>query len=76
VDTVLDDREGRAGFKFNDADLVGYPVQVVVGEKGMAKGIAEIKSRDGSVREEAPLAEAAKRVPAILRNLGRDQTGV
>lgn len=49
VETLLDDRDARAGFKFKDADLIGIPVRVTVGEKGLASGQVEWKKRlDGS----------------------------
>ncbi len=44
IETVLDDRDERAGFKFKDADLIGFPLKIVVG-KGAAEGIVEIKDR-------------------------------
>ena len=45
LETAIDDRDERAGFKFNDADLVGYPVQVIFGAKSLENGVAEIKIR-------------------------------
>ena len=44
IETVLDDRNERAGFKFKDADLIGFPLKIVAG-KGAAEGIVEIKDR-------------------------------
>jgi len=44
LDVVLDDRQVSAGFKFNDADLIGFPVRVTVGKK-IRKGLVEIKKR-------------------------------
>ncbi|QHW37376.1 proline--tRNA ligase [Staphylococcus ursi] len=44
-DVLYDDRNDRAGVKFNDADLIGIPVRVVVG-KNAAEGIVEVKRRD------------------------------
>ena len=44
IETVLDNRNERAGFKFKDADLIGFPLKIVVG-KGAAEGIVEIKDR-------------------------------
>ncbi|WP_374122774.1 proline--tRNA ligase [Leptotrichia hongkongensis] len=44
IEAVLDDRNERAGFKFKDADLIGFPLKIVVG-KGAADGIVEIKDR-------------------------------
>lgn len=44
-EVLWDDREERAGVKFNDADLIGAPFQVIVGDKGLADGVVEIKIR-------------------------------
>ncbi|NGZ09788.1 MAG: proline--tRNA ligase [Nitrospira sp. LK70] len=45
LETLWDDRADRAGVKFNDADLIGAPFQIVVGDKGLADGVVEIKIR-------------------------------
>ena len=45
IETLLDDRDERAGVKFNDADLIGAPFQIVIGDKGLKKGTIDIKSR-------------------------------
>lgn len=45
VETVIDDRNERPGVKFKDADLIGYPLRVVVGPKTLAEGKIEIKVR-------------------------------
>ena len=45
LDVILDDRNERAGVKFKDADLIGFPTQVIIGEKNLEKGKVEIKSR-------------------------------
>ena len=52
IEVVIDDRNLRAGFKFKDADLVGYPFQVVVGERGLKNGIVELKNRSEEEKEE------------------------
>jgi prolyl-tRNA synthetase len=67
IEAVLDDREERAGVKFADADLVGYPVQVVVGSRGLEGGTVDLKARATGDRTKAPLAEAAQAVADILR---------
>lgn len=59
VDVVLDDRSERAGVKFNDADLIGFPWRITIGPRALAAGYVEVKSRDGSVDERVPLADAA-----------------
>ena len=45
LDCILDDRQERAGVKFKDADLIGFPTQVIIGEKNLADGKVEIKDR-------------------------------
>jgi prolyl-tRNA synthetase len=66
IDAVLDDREERAGVKFADADLVGYPVQVVVGSRGLESGTVDLKVRATGERTKAPLAEASQAVADLL----------
>jgi len=55
---LLDDRDASPGVKFADADLLGMPVQVVVGAKGVARGVVERKVRATGERDEVPIAEA------------------
>ena len=50
VDVLLDDRDERPGVKFKDADLVGFPIRISVGERSLAKGEVEIKPRNGAVQ--------------------------
>jgi prolyl-tRNA synthetase len=51
VEVIIDDRNERAGVKFKDADLIGYPVRVVVGPKTLSSGSLEVKLRKtGEVR--------------------------
>ena len=45
IEVLLDDREERGGVKFNDADLIGIPFHVIVGDKGLAQNTLEIKDR-------------------------------
>ena len=51
IETIIDDRDERAGVKFADAELIGYPVQVIVGKKGLSAGVVEVKLRDGLCSE-------------------------
>jgi prolyl-tRNA synthetase len=55
VEVLYDDREARPGVKFADADLVGVPVQLVVGSKGLARGVVERKVRKDGSRDDLPL---------------------
>jgi prolyl-tRNA synthetase len=49
VEVILDDRDERPGVKFKDADLVGFPFRIAIGEKSLARGEVEIKPRGGTV---------------------------
>jgi prolyl-tRNA synthetase len=66
IDVLLDDRDARPGFKFKDADLIGIPIRITVGRKGLAEGIVELKMRAGKdVEKLAPdiaIPEVARRV--------------
>jgi prolyl-tRNA synthetase len=55
IDVLLDDRDERPGVKFKDADLIGAPMQLVLGAKGFARGIVEAKSRRSGQKTELPL---------------------
>jgi len=59
IEVVIDDRDERAGVKFADADLIGWPFQVIVGRKGLAEGIVEVKDRMTGERASVPVGEAA-----------------
>jgi len=67
VEVILDDRDERPGVKFKDADLVGFPFRVNIGEKSLARGEVEIKRRAGGV-ETVPVAEAAARVVSLVQS--------
>ena len=69
ADVLLDDRNERAGVKFNDADLIGYPVRITVGKKSAAEGTVEIKVRRTGEQEVVPIDQAVARVQAILADL-------
>lgn len=72
VEVLIDDRNERPGVKFNDADLIGIPVRITVGAKGLANGEVEIKARDGSngdKGESVPLDQAVSRVMTLLAHL-------
>ena len=66
VDVVLDDREESAGVKFKDADLIGYPVQVVVGKRGVEAGTVDLKLRATGDKTQAPLGDAASAAVDLL----------
>jgi prolyl-tRNA synthetase len=69
VEAVLDDRDERAGVKFKDADLIGYPLKVTVGAKAVAERQVEVKTRRSGETHFFPLADAAAAIKAMLANL-------
>jgi len=50
VEVIIDDRDERPGVKFKDADLIGFPIRVGIGEKSLAKGEVELKPRGGTLQ--------------------------
>jgi prolyl-tRNA synthetase len=72
VDVLLDDREERPGVKFNDADLIGFPLRVVVGRGYLTSGKLEVQvRRDDSRRDVAP-QELAGQAAAMLDELSAE----
>jgi prolyl-tRNA synthetase len=65
-DVLLDDRNERPGVMFADMDLVGIPHRLVLGERGLDKGIVEYKQRAGADAEEISLAEV---VPLMQKRI-------
>ncbi|MBS0994459.1 proline--tRNA ligase [Gluconobacter cerinus] len=61
---MYDDRSERAGVKFNDADLMGHPWQIIVGPRGAKEGKVELKRRADGERFELPVAEALAKIGA------------
>jgi prolyl-tRNA synthetase len=59
IDVLFDDRDERAGVKFNDADLLGAPWRVAVGERGLQSGAVEVKARSRSEVELVALEKLA-----------------
>ncbi len=69
IEVLIDDRDERPGVKFKDADLVGIPVRITIGDKALASGQVEIKLRNapaGSQPELVPLADVATRIADLL----------
>lgn len=67
VEVLFDDRDERPGVKFKDADLVGIPIRIAVGKKGLAEGKVEWKLRDSKDVSLVPLAEVAARAAALVK---------
>ncbi|WP_329568780.1 proline--tRNA ligase [Kitasatospora sp. NBC_01266] len=62
VEVIVDDRDERLGVKFADVELVGIPLRVTVGKRGLAEGVVELTSRATGETERVPLDEIAERV--------------
>lgn len=68
VEVLYDDRIERPGVKFNDADLIGLPIQIIVGRKA-DEGIVEIKVRRTGEREEVLIENLYTKLHEIIENL-------
>jgi prolyl-tRNA synthetase len=66
VGVLYDDRDERAGVKFNDADLIGAPLRVAVGDRGLKGGTVEVKRRDQAEVRLVPVGELNAYVAAML----------
>ena len=70
VEVLLDDRDDRAGVKFKDVDLIGLPLRIAVGKKGLAEGKVEWKQRGAKDVELIALADVVGRAQAAVRDGG------
>ena len=66
VEVLYDDRDERAGVKFNDADLLGIPLRLTVGAKGLKSGALELKMRRNGELREIPVESVAAGVKALI----------
>jgi prolyl-tRNA synthetase len=66
VEVIFDNRDERPGVKFKDADLIGFPFRIGIGEKSLAKGEIEIKPRGGKV-EFVPVNAALEKVLGLVK---------
>lgn len=66
AEVLVDDRAERPGVKFKDADLIGIPLRLTVGGKGLKEGIFELKWRAAKDVTKVPLAEAETRIAAAV----------
>jgi prolyl-tRNA synthetase len=66
-DVLIDDRDQRPGFKFKDADLIGIPYRVVVGERGLKDGAIEVKWRHESAARTVPAEGAGEAIVGEIR---------
>lgn len=69
VEVLFDDRDDSPGVKFNDADLIGLPIRITVGARGLKEGMVEIKRRSEKEKRMIPLDDALKTVQAEIETL-------
>ncbi len=69
VDVLFDDRPERPGVKFNDMDLIGFPVRVVAGARGLAEGNVELSLRKDGEKRLVPVDEIVSTVQVVLTDL-------
>lgn len=69
VDAIIDDRKERAGVKFKDADLIGYPMRITVSPKALEEGSVEVKIRRSGEVKMVEKANAISEIVEILKNL-------
>ena len=67
VSVLFDDREERAGVKFNDADLIGCPIRVTVGEKALKEGMVELKLRTEKENQLVPVDQIVEKIESFVR---------
>jgi prolyl-tRNA synthetase len=70
IDVLLDDRAESAGVKLKDADLLGIPLRLIVGERKLAEGKIEFRRRSETTSEDLPIAAALQHVQTILATAG------
>ncbi|MDR0309022.1 MAG: proline--tRNA ligase [Coriobacteriales bacterium] len=66
VEVVIDDRNERPGVKFAEAELIGWPYQIVVGKRGLAEGVLEFKTRATLEKSTLPIADACQAVVDLV----------
>jgi prolyl-tRNA synthetase len=62
IEVLMDDREERAGVKFKDADLIGIPLQIILGEKNLKEGLVELKDRKTKETVKVKLEEVVEKI--------------
>ncbi|NWG06587.1 MAG: hypothetical protein HXY35_07890 [Chloroflexi bacterium] len=67
ISVLYDDRDERAGVKFNDADLIGCPIRVTVGEKGLKEGMVELKPRTAKENQFVAVDRIVEEVKSYLK---------
>ncbi len=66
IEVVFDDRKERAGVKFADADLIGWPYQLIIGKRGAKNGLVEFKDRSTNEKVEIPVEDAVNHIVTVI----------
>lgn len=69
AEVLIDDRNERPGVKFKDADLIGLPLRLTIGGKGLKEGMVEMKPRTAKEALKVPLADASVRLAEMIKDL-------
>jgi len=73
IEVILDDRDERAGVKFKDADLLGYPIRLTVGKKTVNEGTVDIRLRHSGEEQAVAKGEAIAAIEKLIKNLLQGQ---
>lgn len=73
IEVLLDDRNVRPGVKFNDADLIGFPVRVTVGKRGLADGVVEVLKRQTGEVQKLPPDQITSTVGNLIETMQREE---
>ena len=73
-EVLFDDRDAPPGVKFKDADLIGIPLRVVIGGKGLKEGQVEIKWRTADAPDKVPVEEGARMAIRSLKTSRDEQS--
>ena len=68
IEVLFDDRNEKAGSAFNDADLIGCPLRLIVSPKTLAENVVEFKTRDGAIKDRIALADVVERATQFVRS--------
>src|SRR5450432_3577147 len=70
IEVLYDDRDERPGVKFKDADLIGIPLRIAIGKKGLAEGVVELKLRRGAEVRKIKIDEI---VPLVVAEVTKER---
>ena len=73
VDVLLDDRDARPGFKFKDAELIGFPIRITVGKRGLADGTVDVQVRRTGETQKLPPEQVVATVREMVEAAVRDE---